>query len=148
MQLERGATNCKQSFQRVYNDCVNKTSILICSPLKIDFICNLNDVASTLVTDLCDPSNVIDADFGDEYAHLKEKEMTFVSEYSNISFDYKASNPKELQAIKTLNETARELSMKLKEKANVMDYIFRLCDKLMVLIYLKIIYGMFSNFTF
>lgn len=141
MQLERGTTKCKQSFKRVYDDCLNDANFLICSPLKIDFICNLNDVASSLVTDLCDPSNVIDADFGDEYAHLKEKEMNFVSEYSNISFDFMATNPKELHTIKTLNETGRELSRKLNEKANLMDYIFKICDKLMILIYLKIIYG-------
>ncbi|CAG9808186.1 unnamed protein product [Chironomus riparius] len=140
MQLERGTTKCKQSFQRVYDDCLKEANFLICSPLKIDFICNLNDVASSLVTDLCDPSNVIDADFGDEYAHLKEKEMNFVSEYSNISFDFMATNPKELHPIKTLNETGRELSRSLNEKAYLMDYIFRFCDKLMILIYLKIIY--------
>ena len=84
---------------------------------------------------------MIDADFGDEYAHLKQNEMNFVSEYSNISFDFMATNPKELHTIKTLNETGRELSRELNEKANLMDHIFRFCDKLMILIYLKIIYG-------
>ncbi|XP_070503328.1 protein sneaky [Chironomus tepperi] len=140
MQLERGTSKCKQSFQKVYDDCLNEANFLICSPLKIDFICNLNDVASSIVKDLCDPSNVIDADFGDEYAHLKEQEMNFVSEYSNISFDFLATNPKELHTIKTLNETGRKLSRKLNEKGKLMDYIFRFCDKLMILIYLKIIY--------
>lgn len=141
MQLRKGTINCQKSFQRVYNDCVAKATALICLPLKIDYICNLNDVTSTLVVDLCDPSNVIDADFGNEYAHLRAEEGNFTSEYSNIKFDVQTKNIKELQSVKALNATGIELSKKLSEKADLIDYIFHLCDKLMALIYLKVIYG-------
>lgn len=114
---------------------------IVCAPLKIDFICNVEDAVTSVGANLCDTSDVIDADFGDEYSHLKEKEMKFMSEYSNFSFDYRVTDPKDMEAVRILNETSRELSQKLNEKVKLMDYAFRFLDKLMIFIYLKIIYG-------
>lgn len=84
---------------------------------------------------------MIDATFGDEYAQLKETGMKFMSDYRNISFNYTRVKPNELQAVRALNETGREISQKLNEKTRLMDYVFRVCSKLMIVVYLKIIYG-------
>jgi hypothetical protein len=113
----------------------------VCAPLKIDFICSAEELVSGLGADLCDSSNVIDADFGSEYYELRQQEMKFTSAYSNISFDYEASNLSNFAAVRVLNETGRELSQALDEKVKLIDYIFRFCSRLMMLMYLKIIYG-------
>lgn len=151
MQLENGSKNCEKAFQRVYDECLEKipaiANYIICSALKIDFICNVGDVATKFGPNICDPSQVIDEDFGNEYARLKEKEMRFMSEYSNISFNYQTGNVYDSHAIKILNETERELSKRINEKIHLMDYIFRIFSKLMILIYLKIIYGKLIYFT-
>lgn len=98
--------------------------------------------------DICDPSDVIDASFGDEYAQLKAKGMNFLSDYRNISFNYTKVDPSELHAIRMANETGHEISQILNEKTRLMDYVFHICNELMIVVYLKIVYGMHTRGCF
>lgn len=143
LQLQNGETNCEKSFQRVHQKCLDFlpaiANQIICSPLKVDLICGMVNIFDE---DICDPSDVIDASFGNEYAELKAKGLSFMSDYRNISFNYTKVNPSELHAIRMVNETGREISQILNEKTRLMDYIFYICNELMVVIYLKIVYGM------
>lgn len=147
LQLQNGATNCEKSFEKVHKKCLDSlppyANQILCSPLKIDFICGVVNVFGDAI---CDPSNVIDASFGDEYAQLKEKGMNFMSDYRNISFNYTKVNPNELHAIQMANETTREISQILNEKTRLMDYVFNICSKLMIVIYVKIIFGEMQNY--
>lgn len=86
---------------------------------------------------------MVDASFGNEYAELKEKKLNFMSDYKEISFNYTKINPNELHAVQVANETGRKISEILNEKTQLMDYGFRICSKLMIVVYLKIIYGEF-----
>ncbi|KAG5673428.1 hypothetical protein PVAND_003476 [Polypedilum vanderplanki] len=145
-QFERGAKNCEKAFQRVYDECFEKAppiaNYIVCAPLKIDFICNAGDFITNVGVgaNICDSSRVIDAEFGNEYFELRKQEMKFMSDYSNISFNYKVNDPRDFEAMRLLNETGKELSQELNEKVKLMDGIFRFCSKLLILIYLKIIY--------
>lgn len=118
-------------------------SYIICWPLKIDYICGIEDWLSSARVDVCDPSNsnVIDSNFGSGYAQMKELGKQFTAHSGNISFNYTRENVKKLNAVKLINETSKEIKMKVEEKANYFHHAIRLVDKLMILIYFKIIYG-------
>lgn len=145
MQLKRGASNCEKSFNKVHQNCLAQIpdviNYVICSPLKIDFICEAEKIFTNNLVNVCDPSKVIDADFGYEYAGLREKSMKLKTEYRNISFNYKTVDPDKIQAIQMLKKTGAGVSQTLNEKVRLIDYVYNIFRKLLLVIYLKIIYG-------
>lgn len=148
-QLKRGDSNCEEAFRKVHEKCLAQIPTVInyimCSPLKIDFICGAEKIFTNNIVNVCDPSKVIDADFGYEYAGLREKSMKFKTEYRNISFNYEIVDPDKMQAIQMLRKTGAGVSQTLNEKVRLMDYVYNIFRKLLVVIYVKIIYGRIRN---
>lgn len=114
---------------------------IICLPLKIDFVCGVEDLFSNLGGNLCDPSNVIDASFDADYTRLKEKGRQFMVHYGNVSINYTASTDDVRHTVKSINDTSRSIVKKLKEKTTFIDDFVHYVGKFMLLIYFKVIYG-------
>lgn len=117
---------------------------IICWPLKIDFICGIENVFAN-AADVCDPSPVVDSNFGSEYMRLREVERKFTMHYGNVSINYTTSNVKEIQAVKALNQASRSVGRELEKKATLLDKVIYYVEKLMVLFYIKVIYGELEN---
>jgi hypothetical protein len=150
MQLKRGETNCGEAFRKVHEKCLSQIpdviNYVICSPLKIDFICGAEKIFTNNIVNVCDPSKVIDADFGYEYAGLRAKSMKFETEYRNISFNYQTVDPDKIQAIQMLKKTGAGVSQTLNEKVRLIDHVYSIFKKLLIVIYAKIIYGKMKEF--
>lgn len=139
--LTKGVNNCEASFQKTFDSCMQEAppvvNYIVCWPLKIDFICGIENVFSN-VANICDPSPVIDSSFGSEYVRLREVERQFTMQYGNVSFNNTTTNLKEIQA---LNEATQSVSRELEKKAGQLDMLVYYVKKLMVLFYIKLIYG-------
>lgn len=146
-QLSRGAEKCQKSFANAYSECLDKMPYLInymtCWPMKVDAFC---DVGSSLadLSSICDPSSVVDADFGNDYVKLKEIEGILMSNESNIDITYDTADPRELQIVKSMNQTNKAIQKEVNEKIKVLDYFYFLIHKLMGLVFFFIIYGNFK----
>jgi hypothetical protein len=146
--LESGKKKCEAAFDQVYQSCLKETpavvNSVVCLPLKIDFICGAGNLFSKAFVNICDPSKVIDASFGTDYVDLKKVAKNFTNEYGSMSINYTTSNVKDLNAVKSFDATSRRVGRHLEEKANLIEKVFRYVQKLMILIYFKVIYGSFS----
>lgn len=113
---------------------------IVCWPLRVDLICGLGNVfpATDVTANVCDPSNVIDADFGKDYVRLKEMERQLTSPAGFISLNY--TEPK-LSVAELINGTSRAIQEKLEVKSRYVLVLLRVIDRFMLLIYLKVIYG-------
>lgn len=138
----KGVNKCEASFQKTFDSCMQEApsivNYIVCWPLKIDFICGIENVFSN-VANICDPSPVIDSSFGTEYVRLREVERQFTMHYGNVSINYTASNVKE--AVESLNESTRSVGRELEKKAALLDRVVYYVEKLMVFFYMKVIYG-------
>lgn len=145
--LNQGKRKCEAAFQIAYDKCFENVpaivNYIICLPMKIDFICGVENVFSNVVN-ICNPSTVIDSRFGSEYVKLKEMERKFTMHYGNISINYTTADVRKTIAMKSINETRQIVSKKLQEKADHLDRIIYYVEKLMVFIYIKVIYGTFQ----
>lgn len=137
----KGVNNCEASFQKTFDSCMQEAppvvNYIVCWPLKIDFICGIENVFSN-VANICDPSPVIDSSFGSEYVRLRKVERQFTMHYGNVSINNTATNLKEIQA---LNKASQSVSRELEKKAGQLDMLVYYVKKLMVLFYIKLIYG-------
>lgn len=91
LQLEKGVHRCKNSFKQIYDQCYEKLPIvvntLLCWPLKIDFVCNSNDLFGT-EKDICTPEHVIDSEFGADYSELKDAEQELIGGLDDVQLQY------------------------------------------------------------
>lgn len=73
-QLDHAVDKCYKAFADAYDRCWAKLPTIIntvlCWPVKVDSACKLFKMGDTSGK-LCDPSQIIDRDFGDKYAELK-----------------------------------------------------------------------------
>lgn len=146
MQLSRGAEKCQESFSNAYNQCMDKMpsviNLMVCWPMKMDVICNIGD-SFTNLNDICDPSNVVDANFGQDYVKLKEIEGILMANESNIDISYETVDPRNLQIVKSLNESSNAIRKEVNDKIKLLDYCHYVIHKLMALVFIFMIYGNF-----
>lgn len=144
-QLILGTKKCVRAFNTSLEKCMTQAPPLVnemvCWPLRIDYICGFENVFSNAGAKVCDPSNVIDANFGKDYARMKELGRQLTAQSGNISLNYTKPNLSDLKAVKMINETSRDIRARLDEKAHYVQVLMRLVDRFMLLIYLKVIYG-------
>lgn len=114
---------------------------VICLPLKIDFVCGVEDLFLNIGGNLCDPSNVIDSTFNADYTRLKEKGRQFMVHYGNVSINYTASTDDVRRTMNSINITSRSIVKEIKEKTTFIDDFLHYVNKFMLLIYFKVIYG-------
>jgi len=143
--MKSGSKNCERAFERAFESCVAKApsviSYIVCSPLKIDFMCGLaNANLHGIDSNICDPSKVIDSDFGNEYVRLREMERKFASR-NNIQINYTTTNPEEFHAFRSVNDTGRAIIQTFEKKAQLLNHFINFIHKLLLLISFKIIYG-------
>jgi hypothetical protein len=142
---ELGSMECEKAFHETHESCLLKAppavNYFICLPLKIDFICGIEKVLPNADSNACDPSNVIDSNFGDAYVELREMEKQFQSHYGNVSFNYTTTMSAEYRAVESINESNRIITMRLEEKTAYMDGFTRLVCGFMVFVYFKVVYG-------
>lgn len=147
-QVEKGINKCEEAFNEAFKSCLEKAPPLlnniICLPMKIDFICSVSNFFSNAVGNVCDPSNVIDSNFGKEYAQLKDMGKKFTSLYGNVSVNYTKLNTNEVNVIKSINATSRGIIKTLDEKAAFVDMLVNYVQKFMIFIYFKVVYGKFN----
>lgn len=140
----KGVSKCKASFQKTFDSCMQEAppgfNYVVCWPLKIDFICGIENVFSN-VANICDPSPVIDSGFGSGYSELRKVERQFTMHYGNVSINYTASNLKDIQAVHALNQATRSVGKELEMKVTLLDKVVYYVEKLMVFFYIKVIYG-------
>lgn len=142
-QFKLGQKKCESAFEKQYDSCyetVPAVLSVVCLPLKIDFICGLENLFAS-VADVCDPSSIIDADFGKNYKRLKEKGDRYLSHYGNVSIEIETADLRELEIVQSINKTSEGIATQLHEKKQFIDYLMRIFMKLMTLVYLKMIYG-------
>lgn len=143
-QLEVEKNKCVQAFNTSHEKCMSQAPPLVndmvCWPLRIDYICGFEDVFYNAGAKVCDPSNVIDANFGKDYARMKELGRQLTAQSDNISLNYTKPYLSDLKAVRMINETSRDIRARLDEKAHYVQVLMRLVDRFMLLIYLKVIY--------
>ncbi|CAO1423843.1 unnamed protein product [Diamesa serratosioi] len=142
-QLNRGAEKCQKTFSKAFNECMDKmpsfVNHLVCWPMKIDMICDLAGGLAEL-SSVCDPSDVVDDGFGEDYLKLKEIEGTFMTNESNIDINFETADPKDLQIVKSLNQTSKAIQKDFNEKVKLLDYCYYFIHKVMAFVFVLIIY--------
>lgn len=145
--ITSGKIKCEKALEKASLDCMEKTPVvvnyIVCAPLKIDFVCSLGKMF-TSITNVCDPSDVVDSSFGSEYVKLKEKEELFAKKYGNVAVNYTTASAKAMKVVKSINATSRNVGEKLQEKAELVDRLSNFISKLMIFVYIKILYGKLS----
>lgn len=142
-QFERGKLKCEAAFKKQLDSCYDDLPMVlsfVCLPLKIDFICGFENIFAN-IADVCDPSGIIESVFGDDYKMFKETSNRYVSQYGNVSIDFQTSDPREMKIVKAVDQTTERIGVKLHEKKVFVDYLITVFMKLMILVYLKMIYG-------
>lgn len=144
--MEIGSSECERAFDTAFKECQRKVPPIVndfvCLPLKIDFICGIeNMVPNAFRSDVCNPSNVIDSNFGLEYVKLKEIEKKFTAPFGDVSLNYTA--PKELHSVKSINETSQNVSKKVDEKVAYMNDFVNFTCGILAFIYFKVVFGKF-----
>ena len=124
-------------------------NIIICLPLKLDGICGFNNFFTKSVAEVCDdPSSVMDLNFERKYVQMKDKGFSkFTSNYGDISFNYTASNIKDLRVVKLINGTSQKIGNELREKSNFAEKFLQVVGKFMILVYFKVLYGTLFHFV-
>lgn len=134
---------CKKAFRKSFEDCeqtipyvVNK---IICLPLKIDFICAVEDLYSgTLLTNVCDPSNVIDSKFGPEYVELRKFQEKFTAPIGDVSLNYTS------QVGRSINGITEKINAKVDENLFYLESFVNLVCAFLVFVYCQVFYGNFN----
>jgi hypothetical protein len=103
-------------------------------------ICNIGAVATKFDSHICDPSNVITDDFGKQYVELKGISGKLRTG-GNVAFEYRSQNLTQTKGYKMMNETKTMLYAKVNRKIRLLNGIFYIFKKLMVFMYIKILYG-------
>ncbi|XP_034253745.1 protein sneaky [Thrips palmi] len=71
--LTKAADRCRRTFQKAYDNCYDKVTFLaawlLCWPMKLTFICSM--VSSIGGASSCDPSTVVQPEFGADYASMQ-----------------------------------------------------------------------------
>lgn len=52
------------------------------------------------MSDICNPTNAIDENFGENYVQLVQNENTLVGNFSNTTVNYKAINVQDMAVVK------------------------------------------------
>lgn len=135
------------AFSNAFTDCMDKmpsfVNHLVCWPMKVDMICNIGSGIVNLEA-ICDPSSVIDDGFGEDYLKLKEIEGTFMTNESNIDISFETADPKDLQIVKSMNETSKAIQKDFNEKVKLLDYCYYFIQKSMAFVFILVIYGKFN----
>lgn len=137
---------CESAFQKELDSCHKKfpTALgFVCLPLKIDFICGYENLFAN-IANVCDPSGVVDANFGEDYKRLKEMSSGYLSQYGNVSIDVERTDPRDIKIVKSISRTSDEIAIELKKKKRFVDHLIGVFLNLMILVYLKMIYGNFA----
>lgn len=144
--VESNENMCEKAFRKAFDDCQQKVpsivNQIICLPLKIDFICNVEDFYSkTSQSNLCDPSNVIDSKFGPEYMELKKIQKKFTTRYGDVSLNHTSS---ESYAGKSINGLSEKINAKVDENIFYLKAFTNLVCALLVFVYFQVFYGNFN----
>jgi E3 ubiquitin-protein ligase DCST1 len=143
--LESGKKRCQSQFNDVYQKCHKETpevvNYIICWPLKIDFICSAGGLFSNPLIDICRPEDVIDESFGHDYVQLKNISDLFPMHYGNVSINYATVNIAEQRVVKSISSSSRRVGKHPEEKASIIERVFGYVQKLLILIYFKVLYG-------
>jgi hypothetical protein len=128
--------SCETAFRKTFEDCKKTVpsiaNEIVCLPLKINFICNIEDLVSKpSPANVCDPSNVIDSKFGTEYVELKKFQQKFTAPYGDVSVNYTSQTDR---SIKGASEEINENLFYLKALVN-------LVCAFLVLVYFQVFYG-------
>lgn len=146
MQLSRGVEKCQKSLSNAFKQCMDKIPSLInhmvCWPMKINVICDIGDSFANL-NDICDPSSVVDDDFGLDYVKLKEIEKILMANESNIDISYETVDPRKLRIVESMNQSSKAIQKEVNEKIKLLDYCHYVIHKLMALVFIFMIYGNF-----
>ncbi|XP_055905141.1 protein sneaky isoform X2 [Eupeodes corollae] len=144
-QLEKGENRCKDAFSSAHDKCMDKLpfviNTLLCWPLRIDYVCNMNLLGYQETGGICDPGNVIDAKLGENMIDLKETEDDLFQNITNVGISYevvKIQQPAQLRAAK---ETAKVVMEEITEKKKTFDYIMSIMQRILSFVFLKIIYA-------
>lgn len=81
---------------------------------------------------------MIDASFGERYARLKAMGRKFTADYGNASINYSQAY---VNGFNLINETSQSIRAEVDEKAGAMHGFVRFVDGILILIYLKVVYG-------
>lgn len=105
LQLEKGENRCKKAFEDAYNDCYEKLpaviDTLLCWPMKITLICNIEVYGfSKGENGICDPKNVLDENFGENYNNLKDIEDEFTKNITSVQINYEFINVEKIPGVK------------------------------------------------
>lgn len=84
---------------------------------------------------------MIDASFGADYVRAKGIASNLTMQYGNVAINYKPSNVKELNVIKSINTTSRHIERHFEAKASIIERVFHYVHRLVILVYFKVIYG-------
>ncbi|KAK6639398.1 hypothetical protein RUM43_007671 [Polyplax serrata] len=163
--INRGTLRCRQIFADSYRQCTENlspyVSWLLCWPMKLTYICNLEQVFGG--TAVCDPSGVIQPGFGEGYATLKNIKSALRSNFRdvNIQFEVKkpASKVSELKMhhhhhhsrdmgdskidevnVKSAADVVRKITKTFDDKKTIFDVVILLIKRLLALMYLRVVY--------
>lgn len=104
LQIKRGTDKCMKAFSEMYEKCYNKlpflVNTLLCWPMKITFICNINDVLGigNGGSGICTPK--IDPELGENYIELRRTEKQLLGNFTNVKFNYTVIKSEEVPGLK------------------------------------------------
>lgn len=86
-QMLRGLRRCERAFETAFERCHEKlpmiVNTLLCWPVKLTVVCRAVDMFGG-ARDICDPSEEIDQDFGENYQELNG----VVANFSDVQLNY------------------------------------------------------------
>lgn len=141
--MKENENSCEQAFRKTFEDCKQKVprvvNEIICLPLKVDFICNVEDFyTKTPKTNVCDPSNVIDSKFGSEYVELKRFQQKFTAPYGDVSLNYTS------EAGRSINGISEKINAKIDENLFYLKALVNLVFAFLVFVFAQVFYGSFN----
>ena len=140
-QFTRAAMRCRGMFQSGYDSCYETVTWvaawLLCWPMKLDFVCNIAQALGG--ASRCDPSKHLDSGFGEGYAYLKRSRETLTQNFKDVKLQVKIPKIKQLQYIKDVGETGKEMIHIVQRKKSFLHQILVVLKRALAFIFLRII---------
>uniref|UniRef100_A0A1B6E1U5 Dendritic cell-specific transmembrane protein-like domain-containing protein n=1 Tax=Clastoptera arizonana TaxID=38151 RepID=A0A1B6E1U5_9HEMI len=133
---------CQNIFQNLYEKCEDTVhwlfSWLICSPMKITFLCNIVNVLGG--DDACDPTNDLSSGFGDGYIKAKQMESDLKNQFAKPLMKYKKLKLPYLVDVKSTYMISAEIIHDLSSKKKFVDLFLVFFKRIVAFAFIFVIF--------
>ncbi|XP_055852072.1 protein sneaky isoform X2 [Episyrphus balteatus] len=144
-QLEKGENRCKNAFSSAHEKCMERLPVvvdtLLCWPLRIDFVCNMELLGYQETGGICDPSGVIDPKLGENMINLKETEHDLFQNVTDAGISFEVVKIQQPPQLKAAKETANIVMEEITAKKKSFDYIMSIMQRILSFVFLRVIHS-------